>query len=395
MSKNLCERYSSTEVKYRFCGYDIRMLLSGGLFSSRNIDSGTLLLLKMLGQSFKNKEITSFFDVGCGCGAITLALAARYPNAKGVGIDRDALAVAYASYNASLNRLANLEFGWKLAGEEAVGGGADLIVSNIPAKIGSEPLKKFIEWLPSCLTSDGSVAVVIVEPLADIVRSAIAQNNFTLLDEEQGERHRVFHFYGKNSERGFPYSIYSRREISFQEKKTQYTLETAYNIPEFDTVSYSTLAAFDLLGGESMPKNLICIEPGQGHLPVFLSKKKNSAIKRITLCGRDRLALLFTQSNLLKNGYKGAVDIYPVASPEEMPTIESPSFVIVRLNPIPQTKWIEPLKGTIRKTLAQEDRILFLGRSVDIHRLWKEDRGFTRLKETSAGGYRALLLKKK
>src|SRR5262249_42603871 len=65
------------------------------VFSSQRIDEGTLLLLRHLPEG----QPSSFLDLGCGYGALGLPVAARWPAARALLIDRDLLAVAGSAHN--------------------------------------------------------------------------------------------------------------------------------------------------------------------------------------------------------------------------------------------------------------------------------------------------------
>src|SRR5207302_716843 len=55
------------------------------VFASHAVDDGTLLLLRSLPGS----PPASFLDLGCGYGALGLPVAARFPRARGLLVDRD------------------------------------------------------------------------------------------------------------------------------------------------------------------------------------------------------------------------------------------------------------------------------------------------------------------
>ena len=65
-----------------------------------------------------------------------IALARRFPEARVVMADSNLLAVRYARRNAALNNAANAEVVGSVALEDIPAGDYDLIVANVPAKIG-------------------------------------------------------------------------------------------------------------------------------------------------------------------------------------------------------------------------------------------------------------------
>ncbi|HMC34905.1 MAG TPA: methyltransferase, partial [Myxococcales bacterium] len=100
------------------------------VFSSQAIDEGTLLLL----QNLPAGEPRSVLDLGCGYGALGLPIAARWPSARCVLIDRDLLAVAAAAHNARALGLRNAEARPGLGYREVAGERFDWVVCNVPAR---------------------------------------------------------------------------------------------------------------------------------------------------------------------------------------------------------------------------------------------------------------------
>src|SRR3989344_759919 len=74
-----------------------------GLFSPRQVDSGSELLLSH--AEFGERD--TVLDLGCGYGALGLAIAASRPMGRVHMVDKDFVAVEYAAKNARLNGLAN------------------------------------------------------------------------------------------------------------------------------------------------------------------------------------------------------------------------------------------------------------------------------------------------
>lgn len=76
-----------------------------GIFSPRNIDEGTLLLMKYLDI----KETDDCLDLGCGYGPIGLTMAKLAPKGSTTLVDKDFKAVEYSNINAELNQIKNAE----------------------------------------------------------------------------------------------------------------------------------------------------------------------------------------------------------------------------------------------------------------------------------------------
>lgn len=138
-----------------------------GIFSPREIDSGTALLLKHL--EIKEDEIA--LDIGCGYGPIGLAIAASAPKGQVHMVDKDFVAVEYANKNAQLNRLnhakAYLSNGLSTVPKELV---FTTVVSNIPAKVGKEMLSIMLHDIHAQLAPGGQLVVVTINGLRDYMK---------------------------------------------------------------------------------------------------------------------------------------------------------------------------------------------------------------------------------
>src|SRR5206468_8100266 len=82
--------YARGRLVEKALGQTLSLDVPWDVFSSQRIDEGTLLLLKTLPEG----EPRSLLDLGCGYGALGLPVAARWPKARCLLIDRDLLAVA-------------------------------------------------------------------------------------------------------------------------------------------------------------------------------------------------------------------------------------------------------------------------------------------------------------
>lgn len=110
-----------------------------GLFSPRDIDAGTLMLLDHLDPPRPDSHIV---DLGCGYGPIGLSQAAVEPTTRVTLLDKDFVACRYAEANAQRNRLNNVEVllsnGLSAMPDSRFGTRFDRLLSNVPAKVGKE-----------------------------------------------------------------------------------------------------------------------------------------------------------------------------------------------------------------------------------------------------------------
>jgi 16S rRNA (guanine1207-N2)-methyltransferase len=143
-----------------------------GLFSPKAIDEGTLLLLNHL----KLPAGARVLDLGCGYGPLGLAVAAADPSSRVELVDKDFLAIEYTRKNAELNHLANtsayLSNGFSAVPENAT---YDAVISNVPAKIGTELLQIFLHDAYDHLNPGGQLYVVTISGLRDYMKRHLTE----------------------------------------------------------------------------------------------------------------------------------------------------------------------------------------------------------------------------
>ncbi|MCU0835553.1 MAG: class I SAM-dependent methyltransferase [Chromatiaceae bacterium] len=143
-----------------------------GLFSPREIDEGTRLLI----QHIEVGPGDDCLDLGCGYGPIGLALAALALQGQTLMVDKDFVAVDYANRNAARNGLANaraiLSNGFDQIDPERR---FDLIASNIPAKVGKELLALYLHDARARLRPGGRLYVVTVNGLREFMKRNLSE----------------------------------------------------------------------------------------------------------------------------------------------------------------------------------------------------------------------------
>jgi 16S rRNA G1207 methylase RsmC len=139
-----------------------------GIFSPREIDEGSRLLL----DHVEVNPTDDCFDLGCGYGPIGLTLARLAPQGQTLLVDKDFVAVDYARKNAELNGVKNatatLSNGFDQVGERRF----DLVVSNIPAKVGKELLYILLYDAYLHLKPGGRICVVTITGLRRFIQRA-------------------------------------------------------------------------------------------------------------------------------------------------------------------------------------------------------------------------------
>ena len=138
-----------------------------GIFSPREIDEGTRLLIERL----EIAPTDDCLDLGCGYGPIGLFMARRAPQGQTLMLDKDFMAVEYANANAKRNGISNAEA--KLSnGFDHIDKSKqfDLIASNIPAKVGKEMLSLILHDAHQRLKPGGKLYVVTINGLRQYMK---------------------------------------------------------------------------------------------------------------------------------------------------------------------------------------------------------------------------------
>jgi 16S rRNA G1207 methylase RsmC len=153
-------------------GRTLHLHSTWGLFSPREIDEGTRLLL----DHVELGPEADCLDLGCGYGAIGLTLAALAPAGQTLMVDKDFVAVDYANRNAARNGLSNARA--QLSnGLAQIDPGLrfDLIASNIPAKVGRELLAILLHDAHAQLRPGGRLYVVTINGLRQYMKRNLGE----------------------------------------------------------------------------------------------------------------------------------------------------------------------------------------------------------------------------
>jgi 16S rRNA (guanine1207-N2)-methyltransferase len=168
MSKdpNSVEHYfsSAPKSKERFgfvrtciCGKSFEFLTASSVFSKRKVDSGTRLLI----ESMVLPEEGFVLDIGCGYGAVGIAVSAFKSKLHVVMTDVNARAVRLAKKNVILNKAVNVNVRYGFFYEPVEEFKFNCILSNPPVSAGMETVKAIIAGAPNVMTVDSSFQMVI------------------------------------------------------------------------------------------------------------------------------------------------------------------------------------------------------------------------------------------
>lgn len=142
-----------------------------GLFSPRAIDDGSRLLLDHL----QLETSDDCLDLGCGYGVLGLCMAQRAPQGHTLMVDKDFVAVDYAEKNRLANRIENasclLSNGFAQVPQQQF----DVIVSNIPAKVGKEMLYIYLFDALKYLKPGGSFYIVTITGLRQFFKRGFSE----------------------------------------------------------------------------------------------------------------------------------------------------------------------------------------------------------------------------
>ena len=289
-------------------GRSFSFRVSQTLFSTHSVDVGTELLLRTLHREGVGFE--KVLDLGCGYGPIGIVLKGLNPTATLHMVDRDALAVEYASQNALLNGLEDAATYATLGFDDVEGTDFDLIAANIPGKASRGVISSWLRDAPLFVRDQGRIAIVIVSPLesfvgktlegmdgVDIVLSQRRSGHTALVCSVRRVRDPL-----PSPSKSFERGDYDRAQATFSHGRIQYSLRTVFGLPQFDSLSYQTRLLSNVLQSlDRRPDRVLVLNPGQGHVPVILSRAL--APTSIVMFDRDLLALRCSERNLLLDGY--------------------------------------------------------------------------------------------
>ncbi len=185
----LMDSYFKKEIQYKFRDKQYKFDVGNTLFSTFEMDHGTDVLLRAM--TFDGPK--SILDIGCGYGPLGIILAKVNPQAKVLMVDRDLLAARYSKQNAVKNGVENVEVLGSV-GLEAVGDQTfNLIVSNVPAKIGDQAItEEFILNPYRHLNSGGSLWIVVVNALNHLIPRVGSKNNLNMKLIKKRSGHSVY-----------------------------------------------------------------------------------------------------------------------------------------------------------------------------------------------------------
>jgi hypothetical protein len=389
-------KYVNKCVEFKFAGVDMRLLLSHALFSSFEVDDGTVLLLKTIAQRIEFDGISNVKDIGSGVGVIGIALKKKYPNLDLTFTDRDALALDFTAENCNMNGIKDFSLRNEL-GIENAGEKFDFIVSNIPAKIGDNAFKDLVQRSVVSLTERGICSVVIIKPFAETIKNAILDNDGSIVYEESTSRHAVFHFKalkpGLNCDSDF-FAAFRRGAHSFKYGDHSYTLNTVYNLPDFDVMGYTSQIVLNMSNDLDIAGTCLFWNPVHGHIPVNIAKRFGGKIDKIILGSRDLLQLMITKENLLKQNYdmnKVVCEHVPFVS--DTKTKADNIFILPDVTPF--SPWETDLREDLNDLISDNGNIVIAEENSNINRILDGNKLLKFVRKEKIRGFSCLLMQKR
>lgn len=187
-SNYLKEIRQDIRFEAELCGQSFTFLSTWGVFSPREIDEGTELLLKYL----EVNPSDNCFDLGCGYGPVGLVMAKLAPQGKTLMVDKDFMAVEYSNRNAQLNKLPNAQ-AMLSNGFQHIDPSLrfDVIASNIPAKVGKEMMTILLHDMKQHLKPNGRIYLVTINGLREYMKRNLQEvfGNYSKL--KQGKNYTI------------------------------------------------------------------------------------------------------------------------------------------------------------------------------------------------------------
>ncbi len=189
MDKKLLNSFRQ-DIKFNetLCDQTLQFTSTWGIFSPREIDDGTRLLMKHI----KINTDDDCFDLGCGYGPIGLTMAKLAPQGQTLLVDKDFMAIEYSNKNAALNNINNakamLSNGFQHIDKQLT---FDVIASNVPAKVGKEMMSLMLNDAHQHLKKEGRLYLVTVNGLRQYMKRNLKEIFGNYKKVKQGKTYTI------------------------------------------------------------------------------------------------------------------------------------------------------------------------------------------------------------
>ncbi|MEX0716831.1 MAG: methyltransferase [Planctomycetaceae bacterium] len=166
------------EFKFRDGDRLIEAVSRPGVFSHRRVDPGARALLEVLDVGAGEKV----FDIGCGCGALSLAAAGRAENVRVVAVDSNPRAVECTREGARRNGLENIEARLNADAECDDPASCDIVLMNPPYFSNFRIAEIFLQGALAALKPSGRLLIVTKQPQWFVERLTPAVRELTVAE---------------------------------------------------------------------------------------------------------------------------------------------------------------------------------------------------------------------
>jgi 16S rRNA (guanine1207-N2)-methyltransferase len=286
-SSPIQDAWYKTSLTLSALGAKLRLHVPHDVFSTQQIDEGTLLLLENLPPSAPSTVL----DMGCGYGALGLPIAAKFSSARVEMVDRDLLAVEWTKRNALENQLSGVVAYGSLGFRDlpTPGPAYDWILCNIPARIGRPFIANFLSEGRARLKAGGELRVVVIRDLAPLLTELGA------IEAARGPRHVVF----CSSPASAPSpgeDLYFRDQVSVDGLALDRPFDLGGDDPK--RLAKGLPVLIDALPRQAPLKpfrRILCFRSGYGPMPLVSLKRWPEA--EVVAIDRDLLATTFVRRN--------------------------------------------------------------------------------------------------
>jgi len=174
-------------VRLRLAALDLELQADRGVFGSKGVDLGTMVLLREAPPPPPQGEL---LDLGCGYGPIAIVLARRAPEARVWAVDVNERALELTRLNAAAADAARVTACKPDEMPDDVR--FDAIYSNPPVRVGKRPLHELLlGWLPR-LKPGGAAYLVVQRNLgADSLAKWLGEQGFLVARLKSKKGYRV------------------------------------------------------------------------------------------------------------------------------------------------------------------------------------------------------------
>ncbi len=139
-------------------GKEFRFKTDAGVFSKREVDFGSRLLIEAFECSLEEDQ--PIIDIGCGYGPIGLSVASLYPNKTIHMVDVNARAIDLSKENAHTNGIANVKVYESSVFSAVKEAGFAAVISNPPIRAGKKIVHEILEESKRFLAVGGDLLIV-------------------------------------------------------------------------------------------------------------------------------------------------------------------------------------------------------------------------------------------